>query len=73
MLAGKVVREVGTFAAGEQILFVALGIHLVGLIACDQGRRFGLIALQIPDAAVPPDLVPALPREVIELLTDVPK
>jgi hypothetical protein len=67
------VREIRTLAAGEQILFVALGIHLVGLIAGDQGRRFGLIALQIPDAAIPPDLVAALPREVIELLTDVPK
>jgi hypothetical protein len=52
---------------------VALGIHLIGLIAGDQGRSFGLIALQIPDAAIPPDLVASLSREMVELLTDVPK
>jgi hypothetical protein len=73
MFAGKMVGEVRTFAGGEQVFFVTLGLHLVGLVALHLSGRFVLIALQISHAARAPDFVAALACEVVELLPDVPK
>ena len=67
------VGEIGAFAGGEQVFLIALRMYLVSLIAFYRGGRLGLIALEISHSTRAPDFIAALPREVIELLPDVPK
>jgi hypothetical protein len=67
------VGEVWTFAGGEKVFLIALGLYQVGLVALHLSGRFVLIALKISHAACAPDFVAALACEVVELLPDVPK